>query len=124
MQNYFNKKGCEKNHISYLYEINQKLKEATASLSEVMLKEQRLGKEKYVAKRYIFPPIKLCLGVLTFFGKALHSFAPMRLEIKVVIRGPRPPGPPVPIVTRVPSTKRIASRKKLHKKNCFVGANF
>ena len=36
-------------------------------------------------------------------------------------------GPPVPVGCpgcSGPSTRRIASMKKLHKKNCFVGANF
>tara|TARA_B100000925_G_scaffold257625_1_gene212102 strand:+ start:704 stop:2422 length:1719 start_codon:yes stop_codon:yes gene_type:complete len=40
-------KAKAESYKSKMNTINQKLKEATASLSEVMLKEQRLGKEKY-----------------------------------------------------------------------------
>ena len=55
-------------------------------------------------------PIKLCLGVPTFFGRELHSWAAMRLEIRVVTRGPRfrsYPGSPVPVVPRVPKRTKL-----------------
>ena len=50
----------------------------------------------------IFPQLGFALGVLTFFGKALHSWAAMRPEIRVVTRNSR--APPVPPVAHPPGS--------------------
>ena len=45
-------------------------------------------------------------------------------QFSLVNDNPVPVGSPGCSGCSGPSTRRIASRKKLHKKNCFVGANF